>query len=146
MRLVFGVLDVSYADANGSGSSTTGDVAEILEKNYHVMETFYELKKEQIASVLADSVADAIADLIAGHQTEPTFTGTQKIETMFRTFLDANEMAALASKYGMTLSAAAVAGVNHRKKMPYSSKNKARPAFVDTGLYRTSFRAWMEKN
>jgi hypothetical protein len=45
---------------------------------------------------------------------------------------------------GITLSAAADAGVNHRKKRPYA-KRDARPAFVDTGLFVSSFRAWMKK-
>jgi hypothetical protein len=39
---------------------------------------------------------------------------------------------------------AAQMGVNHRKKKPYSSKNEARPAFIDTGLYVASFRAMIK--
>jgi hypothetical protein len=42
-------------------------------------------------------------------------------------------------------SGAATAGVNHRKKKPYAKANPARPAFVDTGLYQSAFRAWVEK-
>jgi hypothetical protein len=148
MILHLGVLDVAYSDANGDGSTSTGDVAEILEANYHVMETFYELRREKIAGYLADSMANAIQALVnSGRRPDTrstfTFEADQKIETEFRTFLDANEMGRLYAAFtGRSLSAAADRGVNHRKKNPYAQSNKARPAFIDTGLYRASFRAW----
>ena len=159
MKLVLGVLDVGYAEANGSGSSTTGDVAEILESQYGVMATFVEMRRDRIAGMLADSMANAIADLVAGKPVDtaaPTFEGEQKIETEFRAFIYSNTMqktldaASQFSNGGITgvggvISKAAQAGVSHRKKHPYAKKNKPRPAFVDTGLYVQSFRAWVIK-
>jgi hypothetical protein len=150
MRLVFGVLVVSYADASGSGTTDTGFVADLLEKNYHVFETFYELKKEQIAGILADSMAERIQMLVMGRppvKTNGSFTygADQKVEALFRAFLDANEMSILAARYGFILSAAAEAGVSHRLKRPYAASNNARPAFIDSGLFRASARVWTEE-
>lgn len=152
MKLVLGVLDVAYSDASGTGATTTGDVAEILEARYHVMETFFELRREKIAAILADSMASHIQNLVSGgfaKRADPsaslTYEGDQKIETEFRAFLSANEMGQLMAKFGGVLSAAALAGVNHRKKNPNAKTNKARPAFIDSGLYQTSMRAWSEK-
>lgn len=159
--LVFGVLDVAYSEAHGTSgkqvATTTGDVAEILESRYAVMQTFFDLRKAKIAGYLADAMATAIQNLVtgrptplrisAGGQGSPMFDAQQRIEQEFRSFLDANEMEKLALALAGPnianphISAAAAKGVNHRKKHPYAKKNRARPAFVDTGLYRTSFRA-----
>ena len=155
MKLVLGVLDVAYSDAQ-SGAKTTGDVAEILEQKYHPMETFYEARKTQIADYLAQSVVDAIEVVVrGGRHVQPTFAGAQKIEAEFRAFLSANEMGKLGflsdaeREYTLThapkYTGAAQAGVSHRKKHPYAAKNKARPVFIDTGLYQASFRAYTEE-
>ena len=151
MRLVLGVLDIRYSDANAAGgSTTTGDVAEALEERYQVMRTFAIRRSEKIGSMLADSMANAILDLANGKPVDtaaPTFEGEQQIEAEFRSFIYGNEMAIsyAAQTGGEALTKAAAAGVNSRKKRPYSKKNKPRPAFVDTGLYVSSFRAWVEK-
>lgn len=155
--LVFGVLEVAYSDAHNpnnpkAGVTTTGDVAEILEKRYHVMQTFFDLRKGRIAEYIADGMATAIQNLVAGRPTigsaerlgtgNAMYDAAQRIEHEFRSFLDANEMQKISiALYGTPVSAAAARGVNHRKKRPYVKKNRARPAFVDTGLYRASFRA-----
>src|SRR5580692_1119246 len=147
--LVLGVLDVAYSDSHGirkGETTTTGDVAEILEERYHVMQTFYQARKEKIASFLADTMASALQDICNGQRVKnPSYGAEQRIEAEFRSFLDANEMQKLAiALTGVALSAAAARGVNHRKKNPYAKKNKERPAFVDTGLYRSSFRAQLK--
>ena len=155
MKLVLGILDVAYSDAQ-SGAKTTSEVAEILEQKYHPMETFYEARKTQIADYLAQSVVDAVEIVVrSGRHVQPTFAGAQKIEAEFRAFLSANEMGKLGflsdseRDYFLThapaYTGAANAGVSHRKKHPYAAKNKARPTFIDTGLYQASFRAWTEE-
>ena len=148
LTLVFGVLDVAYSDANGSGETTTGDVAEILEKNYGVMRTFYELRREKIAGYLADSMAGAIQDLVNGApRRDPTYGAMQKIETEFRGFIFSGEMGRMYKAFtGQEISAAAARGVNHRKKHPYAASNPARVAFVDTGTYVASFRSWVTQD
>lgn len=142
--LELGVLDIAYThDENGkSKGTTTGDVAEILERNYHVMGTFYELKKEKIAGFVADAMANALTDLANGRAvTSPMHDANQRIEALFRDFLDADEMNTLAKRLtGGNISEAAARGVSHRRKQPYKQRPQ-RPAFVDTGLYRASFRA-----
>ena len=147
-ELILGVLDVAYSmkatETAPAQSTTTGDVAQILEANYHVMETFFESRKDQIAGFLADSLANALQDRLNGVPTRssPTYGAEQQIEAEFRAFLDANEMQIVAlATTGSPISEAAARGVNHRFKRPYARKNRARPAFVDTGLYRSSFRA-----
>lgn len=151
--LTFGVLEIAYSDAHGPGSggtTTTGDVAEILERRYGVMQTFYDLRKGRIAEFLADGMASALQNLVAGRRMDTgsaMYGAGQRIEHEFRAFLDANEMQKLALALAgpeivnPNLSAAAARGVNHRRKHPYAKKNKPRPAFIDTGLYRASFRA-----
>ena len=157
MKLALGVLDVAYSDAAAKKATTTGEVAQILEDRYHVMETFYVANEEFVADELAKSISNTIDSLGVGAPPtiNPTLEATQAIERRFRQFLDQREMAKLVAGLSPELQAAmgrsgqfggaAARGVSHRKKHPYSKKNKARPEFIDTGLYQQSFRAWVEK-
>lgn len=143
--LELGVLDVAYTQREPNQApkrTTTGDVAQILESNYHVIGTFYALREKRIGDFLAESLANAFMDRINGRNIgKPMFDAQQRIEAEFRAFLDANEMNKLSiALSGQAISAAAERGVSHRRKSPYA-KRAARPAFVDTGLYRASFRA-----
>jgi len=144
--LSLGVLVVGYSQSESNGLSQqtdTGKVASILEDKYHVMGIFYALREEKIAGFLAESMAQAFEDKLQGRQVgrNPMFDAQQQIEAQFRAFLDADEMNKLSlALTGIQISAAAAAGISHRKKHPYAQKNKARPSFIDTGLYRASFR------
>jgi hypothetical protein len=170
MQLNLGVLDVAYSDAaNGGKETSTGDVAAILEKNYAVMGTFFELYKDKIAQWLADDMAASLQTLVnsggridtsgrtgtASHKVAGmsakrvvsgdqlgtlTYGADQKIENAFRTFLFAGEMKRISG--GANLSAAAQAGKTKRTKSGFTKGKKARPDFVDTGLYASAFRAW----
>ena len=179
ITLHLGVLDVAYSDASSDGAKTTGEVAEGLENGFgkahgkggfHIMQKFFDSRKDKIAQWLADDMAASIQTLVntggridtsgrvssASHQIAGkkrivsgeqfgtlTYGADQKIETEFRAFIFSSEMqATLTAAGGGSISAAADAGVNHRKKKAYAKANKARPAFVDTGLYVSSFRAW----
>jgi hypothetical protein len=142
-----GVVDVAYSQKEANGTTkrtTTGDVAEILEKTYAVMQTFFEVREVKIAGFLADSIANAIQDRVSGRRGgSPTVEAEQKIEAEFRAFLDANEMQnrMLAMGGDQLISMAALRGVSHRKKHPYAKANPSRPMFIDSGLFRISFRA-----
>jgi hypothetical protein len=151
MQLNLGVVDAAYTDADGG--KTTGEVAGYLEDEYHVMRTFLEIYEDQIGEFLADAMAGEIESLAQGKPVaifgkdidtklgDRLISGMSvngKIEEKFRDYLDAREWQDLSRQ---KVEAADV-GVNHRKKTPYAKKNKARPAFVDTGLYQASFRAW----
>jgi hypothetical protein len=143
VKLVLGVADMAYSDA-GSGITTTGDVAEILEARYHVMEVFYETRQDLIADWLADAVSDQISDLLRGAPAPRNIFGDaeQKIERAFRGFLDADEMQAILP-LGQQITAAAI-GMSKRFKAGHTKGYKARPAFIDTGTYQAAFRAWIE--
>lgn len=142
MKLVFGVVDFPYQQGSNSGA-TTGDVAEILEAKYHVMEHFYEAHKEDIARNLEESLSDAIEAVMMGAPSQnPFLAGASEIETRFRHFLSQREMDSLG--YPGIPTKAAQKGVSHRFKHPYA-KRAPRPSFIDTGLYEQSFRAWLEK-
>lgn len=168
MILSFGVIDVPYADssyrpvtrkqsatqrvgaarrgnaaapATSSQHMTTGDVAEILEAKYHIMETFYELHEDEIDDLLANSIGDAIETLWTtngeSQGNDPTLQGTGDIESKFKDFLSMRGMDATATPGVPTM--AAMKGVNHRMLHPYA-KRGSRPSFIDTGLYQSSIK------
>lgn len=143
--LHLGVLDVGYTDAQGT--TTTGDVAEILESRYHIMRTFVELKEDLIARVLVDQVAGAIESIAQGKRMTPDWKPSMgKIEEAFRDFIDSGEMQTQFTSFAQTLPEgltiqAAAEGINHRMKDP--DTGTSRVAFKDTGLYQASFRAWV---
>lgn len=146
MTLNLGVLDVAYG--GDKGAQTTGEVAEALEARYHVMEIFFELRRDKIANLLAEGMATQIADLMSGMRPnrDPFADIMQDIEVEFRAFLDADEIQKL-----MPLTqqvTAAQMGVSKRFKDPNNRKGErdARPAFIDTGLFQASFRAWVSGN
>lgn len=128
-----------------SGGETTGDVAEILEAKYHVIELYYEeVGEELIAKALEHSAAGAIENLLLGAPAAGlslTAEAESWIEGAFRLFLDQRELDGV--EPGVA-TAAARRGVNHRLKHPYAKGNKERPSFVDTGIYQTSFKAWFD--
>lgn len=169
-HLHLGVLDVAYSDAShqGEAATTTGEVAKKLEERYGVMETFYDTRKQKIADYLAQDMAHSLEDIlkgkpIAASQTSAftnryhginteysssslSYGADQRIEAEFRSFIFTDEMQKISiAQTGAPVSAAAASGRSSRKKAPTSKKNKARPAFVDTGLYVASFRAWTQR-
>lgn len=170
--LHLGVVDVPYADvsyerskskkfrtggakrpqqdAAGSkpNTKTTGDVAEILEEKYHIMEAFFDaLGADMIAKSLEQSVEDAIADIQNGAPAKGlqiTLQAEQEMETAFRIFIDQQEMDGTGTSGLPIPTRAARHGVNHRLLHPYAKGNPARPSFRDTGLYEASFKAWID--
>ncbi len=160
MILNLGVTDLPYADpeparkvpkkpgkrprkpAERRGSLSTGDVAEILEAHYHVMEHFVELHGEDIARALENSMQGALESVLMGAPVSQDIfgTGTSEIEDAFKKMIDMKELDAIG--YPGIPTEAAKRGVSHRFKRPYV-RRPARPSFQDTGLYETSFKAWV---
>ena len=141
MKLHLGVIEYPYTDATGV---TTGDVAEILEAKYHVIELFYQELGDDVSKTLELSAARAIQDLFAGappRSVSLTAEAEGEIEAAFRLFLDQRELDGVVP--GVPTQAA-IRGVNHRLKHPYKKSNPERPSFVDTGTYQQSFKAWSE--
>lgn len=139
--LHFGVLDVPYDD----GKKTTGEVAEILEDKYHVMEVFVEEHgSEAIGESLARSAQAALEDLLSGAPPDKlslTFEAEEEIAAEFRAFIDRGGLDGIVP--GVPTEAARK-GVNHRLARPYVKSNPERPSFRDTGLYQASTRVWSE--
>lgn len=133
---------VKAPDAPSVPNETTGDVAEILEKQYHIMENFAHRYGDVIASSLANSVAGALTNLMAGAPptNNPFGSAEMVIEDSFKAFLDNGEMDGMPGVPTM----AAQKGVNHRLKHPYAKSNPPRESFIDTGLFQQSFKAWVE--
>lgn len=151
LTLHLGVNDIPYVqpspkDGNKGhnrppGTQTTGDVAEWLERKYHVMEIFFELHQDEVIAALEDSVGGAFESLLMGAppSLDAFGSGSSKIEEAFRQFLDTKEMDSLG--YPGVPTKASLKGVNHRLKL---KRGVVRPSFIDTGLYEASFHAWLD--
>lgn len=161
VRLNLGVVDIPYgasqapARRRGSrvrpptpaGRNTTGDVAEILEARYGIMNKFMEIHGQKVADEIAGAMQDKLEALLMGG---PGPSADEKIlpegalsgvEQTFREMLDKRE---LDGKIPGVPTQASLAGVSHRMQNPYA-KRGARPSFIDTGAYQTTFRAWVEE-
>lgn len=117
---------------------TTGDVAEILEAEYGILETFVETYGQQIADAFAHSAAGALESVMMGTPiNDPYATATTEIEESMKLFLDLEGMN---GKPGVPTKAA-LDGVNHRLKI---KKGSPRPSFIDTGTMQANYRAWTD--
>ena len=148
MILHLGVIDQPYTPPPRRGRSktrtvTTGDVAGWLETRYHVMEVFAQEHAADIASDIEQSLTGTIQSLLMGAPPSIDAFGaaTSAIEQRFRQFIDTKEMERLG--YPGVPTQAALMGVSHRFKRPYV-RRPPRPSFQDTGLYETSFKAWVD--
>lgn len=138
MKLSLGVENAAYSDPDAKGATTTWEVAEILEKKFHVMEVFYESNAQKIADQLADGMAKQLRTLKAGApRPRAVLPATmEKIGSDFKRFLDAGEWESIT---GQSIAAAKAGG-----SLRFKKKKKARPAFIDTGLYQNNFRAFVK--
>jgi hypothetical protein len=132
-------------------AKTTFDVAERLEERYHVMELFFEeVGIDLIAKALEHSVEGAIQNVLMGSPASdeplspskqgPLSEAMSEVETAFKHFLSLQFLDGVAR--GVPTQAA-LKGVNHRMKHPYAPR-PSRPSFIDTGLYETNFKAWID--
>jgi hypothetical protein len=139
LTLHLGVVVQPYRN----GGLTTGDVAEILEAKYGVMEAFYKAHGQDIADALTDSLKGALESLMMGQRTDPFGTAMGDIKREFSHFILSKEGVEHVGIPGVP-TAAALAGVSHRLRHPYAKSNPRRPSFRDTGLYESSFLAWAD--
>lgn len=154
--LHLGVIDIPYAYAQEGDrkkgkkkrkivkSITTGEVADILEENYGVMETFFDVHEVEIVDHLTEALAGALESMVMGAppKADPFAAGTQQINEMFKTFILSGEAEAVSIPG--TPTKAALKGVSHRRVHPYAKANPRRPSFYDTGLYVDSFMSWVD--
>ena len=157
--LHFGVADVPYGSAYQAATSkrpgphpgpaqqiamnrtTTGDVAEILEARYGIMQRFFELHEAEIVRAVEEVIEDKLEALLSGRPIEQGLFQTgdfTEIEQAFRKMLDDRE---LDGRVPGVPTQASLQGVSHRMKHPYA-KRGPRPSVIDTGLYQATFRVW----
>lgn len=162
ITLHLGVIDMPYAYTREAerktkkrkgtpkkkiaANQTTGDVAEILEAKYHLMETFFDANEEKIVEQLTNSLAGAIQSLANGVTSshgaiDPFAAGAQQITEMFKQFILSGEAERVAIPG--TPTKAALKGVSHRKAHPYA-KHERRVSFYDTGLFVDNFYTWAD--
>lgn len=164
ITLFLGVIDVPYANEahaekvpqarkgkankplkpkSSAATKTTGDVAEILEAKYGIMDTFAFAQLPDIAKELENSLAGALETLIMGGapSANPFASAETAITAMFKQFLATGAIEHMGIEGVPTQ--AALDGVNHRLKHPYAKSNPRRESFVDTGAYSAHFLAWV---
>ena len=138
--LHLGVIDVPYQV--GRNGKTTGDVAEILEAKYHLMEKFWNRHGPDFVDGL---VAGQVQSMEAAIDGRPVRVDTRSVlsdlQHEFRRFISSQEAERVGIKGAPTK--AAIKGISHRRRHPYARSNPRRPSFRDTGLYMASMRAWI---
>ena len=157
--LHLGVVDVAYVGGD-ENATTTGDVAEYLEKDYRIMEVFFEAKKEKVLSYVSDILVHQIEALTQGASPPPGGKiFVPEIESLFRDFVTSREVESItgqteAARLGIshrfkdaknrTISAQSiVSGKAKAVKMVAVQSRGPRQSFVDTGLYVDSFKSWL---
>jgi len=124
-------------------TKTTGEVADMLEAKYGVMQAFFDAKKPQIEKLLSEDATNTLNTILNGKRIEIPFgEACEFIERMFRDFLITSEVESVGIKGVPTQ--AAQRGVDHRKKHPYKKGRPPRASFIDTGLYVNNFKVWID--
>ncbi len=147
-KLHLGVIDAAYSDPDAPGAQTTYRVAKILEKKYDVMGVFVEQHEGEIAEAVTKIYQNDLNRIIEGGRSRlgRGESPVPKIESAFSDYLARDEWQTVTGRR----IAAAQAGISHRFKKPKArtgpESGDARPAFIDTDLYRSSFRAWLDKD
>ena len=139
MILHLGVVDLTYHENEGT---TTAEVAQELENNYQVMQNFYDFHEDFVTNAIANDVQQGIDDIMSGIPTTLTdLNGAcDKIKVMFNYFIDNMEMN---GRVDGVPTKASLMGKNNRFKK--GSQDGIRPSFKDTGLYESSFVAWVSE-
>jgi len=141
MKLMLGFESLSYSSLatprqrrSGKkiygGGTNTQEVANRLERGYSIVETFYDMEEDNIVDIIEDAFLEDIEEVMT--MGKPSKKGisdreTKKIEAMFREKLDQHAYDGVIS--GVPTEA---------------SIRDSRPSFVSSGLYRKSFRVWVE--
>jgi hypothetical protein len=136
--LHLGVIDMPYSNAK----TTTGDVAEILEGKYGVMACFYRTNETVIDKEMEKALEGSLETLMMGGSpsARPYDSAMNKIEELFNAFLDTGVM----DKAGDVAGVPTQAALKGRSKRFKRNKGPPRPSFIDSGLYESSFKAWIE--
>ena len=112
----------------GKGTSSA-QVAEMLEEFYGILESFVE-EESTISDVLEDEFADRIDSVMAGvpYDKSNMDKRLKGVEEAFKTMLNMEML-------------------HTRGRVPTAAAQREnRKSFIRTGLYRSSFRAWVEED
>lgn len=159
MKLHFGVSDFPYRyeqeQVGKSGkvlkkrkivasSTTTAEVAQKLEEQYHLFDVFYQANEQFISEALSNSVLQGLEAILTGAPMgsyNPFGQAASEIEARFKEAISRQEF-----DYQIegVPTQASLDGVNHRLAHPYAKSNPRRPSFRDTGLFESSIKVWVE--
>jgi hypothetical protein len=155
--LHLGVIQLPYVQAPSANQKkvkastvTTGDVAGWLEDNYSIMQTFMAQHGAEVADAFAESMKGAIENLVMGAPVANSPFGEAESETehLFKRFITTGEMDRLGIPGVPTQAAKDRASGKKRssrmKKRRGRGQNAQPVSFYDTGLYESSFKAWVE--
>jgi hypothetical protein len=140
-------VDIPYSQTTGpqQGTQTTGDIAEILERRYGIMQFFADVHSDDvIVPELENIIGGKLENLLMGgpvHENVFEEGDLSGIEHAFRQMLDNREMDGRVP--GVPTKAAQM-GVSHRMAHP-NAKRGPRSSFIDTGQYQAAMRAWIEE-
>jgi hypothetical protein len=143
MTLHLGVIDAPH------GELGTGDLAEMLEEKYHVMETFYNMNESTINGYLTDAFESAFEAAAMGAPAgDPFHAAAAKIETRFKEALSAKEfdrkIPGVPTQASLEGTSQRFKKAKERKGKKRRSKRPGRPSFIDTGIYQSSFKSWVD--
>ena len=148
--LHLGVVDVPYGHQDparpgrkpgNTPNETTGDVAQILEDKYGIMQTFWDLHGQEVADAMTAGLLGELESELMGAPAgrDPVAGAMDLAKQIFSRFLESKEMDGVV---GGVPTQASLNGTSHRFKNKKGAPG--RPSFVDTGLFESSFRAWVE--
>lgn len=143
MKIEMGFVDVSYGQASSFGRNsrrtrpgstmTTARLAPILEAEYGIVNYFLEHHGEEVIYRLIQGYMEQKARPASGtgSRTDYVQRAFNDAQEMFKQMLDNRELDGLPG----VPTQASILGVRRGRR-----RSPGRPSFVDTGLYRDSFR------
>jgi hypothetical protein len=122
-------------------TATTGQVAEILEKNYSLFTAFAAIYQADIQRLAAEHLQGRLEAVISGSPAPNGSEMVSEIQDLFQKAIDNREFDSIIP--GLPTGAAR-RGVNHRLAHPYAKGNPSRPSFLDRGQFQSHIRAWLD--
>ena len=133
-----GVLEMPYSH----GGTTTFQVAQFLEARYGLMDAFVAIHGPVIQHDIENSIRGAIESMwMGGPKVDAVGSLSSAMSAIEDTFREAIDMQSYDHKLPGVPTKAAQMGIKHSKKK--ARTGSPRPSFFDTGLFSTSFRAWV---
>jgi hypothetical protein len=151
MEIMLGVDDVPYQDVYSPitkrkltqpRNMTTGQVAEILENHYSIMDTFFTANEDFIQEQLSPFLEEELVSLLT-KKGNPKRDLQRAFAAIKRRFQDALANREFDGIEGVPTEAAMLGW--GRRNLTRTSGRGDRPSFIDTGLYRQHFSVWLEE-